>query len=95
MPLPTKFTEKALNPSADVKHEDPQTKNFSSGVEGMADPSSKITYLSLFRYATTYDVIGFVLSSIFAVAAGAILPCLTVRPNSFLREYIKLTIYDL
>jgi hypothetical protein len=81
MPFPPKTTEKVLSLSAPLKGGDSQTKLPSSDTDDVLVPTSKFTYFSLFRYATPYDVIGLVLSSIFAMVGGAILPCLTVRFN--------------
>ncbi len=42
-------------------------------------PSVKVTYATLFRYATRNDIIILVISSICAIAGGAVMPLMTVR----------------
>lgn len=41
-------------------------------------PTVKVTYLTLYRYATTMDWVIIVISAICAIAAGAILPLMTI-----------------
>jgi hypothetical protein len=43
---------------------------------------SKVGYISLYRYASRLEVFGLVLCSISAVAAGAVLPLMTVCSSS-------------
>lgn len=42
-------------------------------------PTVKVTYLTLYRYATTWDKVIIAISAICAFAGGAILPLMTVR----------------
>lgn len=47
--------------------------------EQLEVPSVKVTYFTLYRYATTNDLIILAVSSIAAIAGGAALPFFTVR----------------
>lgn len=44
--------------------------------------SSKVGYISLYRYASRLEVFGLVICSISAVVAGAVLPLMTVCSSS-------------
>ena len=47
--------------------------------EQIEAPEVKVSYGSLFRYATTWDIILIMIGSICAIAAGFALPLMTVR----------------
>lgn len=50
-------------------------------------PEVKVTFLTLYRYATRNDIIIIVISCICAIAGGAIMPLMTVSIWSFLSIY--------
>lgn len=50
--------------------------------EQIEAPEVKVSYGTLFRYATAWDIILIIIASICAIAAGAALPLMTVRSNT-------------
>ena len=79
MPFHRKATEKTVNSDPSPKESDSKIELSQAAGPDNEVSTSDVTYLSLFRYGTRLDILGLVISSIFAIAGGAILPTLTVR----------------
>jgi hypothetical protein len=74
-----KANEKAISSDTLQNGGNDQTKPQGLEADISTVQLTEVTYFSLFRYATRYELLGLAISSLFAIAGGAVLPCLTVR----------------
>ncbi|KAF2103362.1 P-loop containing nucleoside triphosphate hydrolase protein [Rhizodiscina lignyota] len=58
----------------------------------IASPSTKVSYLTLYRYATKLDLLGLLLAMTLAAAGGAILPGLTILFGSLTSSFRDFTV---